>query len=337
MIDVAHDRDDRWTFDPGRPVRVGAARFQLLFLLELDLLLERDDQGFEAHLFRQFYREFRLQEMVHGRHQAPVEQHLQQVLRLDTHLLGQVADLQPLRDRDRAPLAGVLDCDFGGLLPVFLALAAGAQVDLGWRGFRASAGLDRGWRRRGRRRLYGLHCRSGGGIGLLSSGRSRCRGGRFRGLGGRSRRRGCFLRGDLLRSEFLRSRRFRLRLGGRQGADRLLVDDRAAAVRTHRTRRRPEARDGTPPGRRRRSRAVAEDDLALRAGDLLALEQGLDDVRVDHRVFTLDAHTDRTELEQQVLFGHVHPLGQILQPDFAHEVLGSPQVSIESSLLTRSS
>ena len=332
MIDVAHDRDDRRTLDPGRTIRLGTARLQFLFLLELDLLLERNDEGLEAHPFRQFHREFRLQEMVHGRHQAPVEQHLQQVLRLDAHLLGQVANLQPLRDRDRAPFASVLDRGCGGLLPVFLALAAGAQVDLGRCRLRVGAGLDRRWRLHGRRRLHGLHRRRGGGIGLRSSGRGRCRGGRLGGLGGRPRRRGCFLRGDFLRSEFLRSRRFRLGLRGRQGADRLLVDDRTAAVRTHRTRGRPEARDGPASGRRRRRRAIAENDFALGAGDLLALEQGLDDVRVDHGVFSLDAHTDRTELEQQVLFGHVHPLGQVLQPDFAHEVLGPPP----KSLLTRS-
>jgi len=102
------------------------------------------------------------------------------------------------------------------------------------------------------------------------------------------------------------------------------VDDLSPPIRTHWPGGWPQTRDGAAPGGGRWGCAVAQDDLALRTGDLLAFQQSLDDVRVDHRVFAFDANTDRSELEQQVLFRHVHPLGQILEPDFCHGFLGSP-------------
>ena len=94
VIDVAHDGHDRRALDRGHPVGALAGGLQFFLLLDLNFLFKGDDQGVEAHLFREFDRRFRLHDVVHGRHDAAVEQHLEQVLRLETHLLGQIPDLQ---------------------------------------------------------------------------------------------------------------------------------------------------------------------------------------------------------------------------------------------------
>ena len=58
VVDVTHDRHDRRPLDLRRRLGAFPGCHQLLFLLKLDLLFEGDDQGVEAHLFRQLDRHF---------------------------------------------------------------------------------------------------------------------------------------------------------------------------------------------------------------------------------------------------------------------------------------
>ncbi len=114
-------------------------------------------------------------------------------------------------------------------------------------------------------------------------------------------------------------------LAGRQRLDaRLdLLDQRAWPVGTQRVGGRPAHRRGRrhAAARRRRrfrgGRLVAQDHLA-RMGELLPLEDRLDDVGVDGRIIAFDPHADGLQLEDEILIGDPHHPSEILDANFSH-------------------
>jgi hypothetical protein len=67
-------------------------------------------------------------------------------------------------------------------------------------------------------------------------------------------------------------------------------------------------------------RRIAQDDLP-RVGQLLALQDGLDDVGVDVSVVAFHPHADRFQLEDQILVRDLHHAREVLDPDLSHTFL----------------
>ena len=135
---------------------------------------------------------------------------------------------------------------------------------------------------------------------------------------------------DDLRRSFLRLLHLRLRqhlhraLGHRQVLDaRLdLLDEGTGPSRTQGVGRRPLGQRGAAPGggRARLLRRVAQDDLPW-MGQLLPLQDGLDDVGIDVSVVAFDAHADRLQLEDQILIRDLHHARKVLDPNLSHTLL----------------
>ncbi len=208
VIDMAHDGDDGAARD-----LLPLALVALHGVLDLHLFLEGDHARLHAEVGGNLDRQVGIEHLVDGRHRAPLEERLLQILGLDAELLRIVADGHPLGYRDDAVRSALLERQAGHLLRLLLALGAPLAP-----GRRVELLLGRGFggrRRRGRR------------LGLFD-GRRRL--GRSRGRGSRRGRRlgSCRFR--------LRGRRSGLRLLGLGDRDRLdprlhLLDHRSAAER----------------------------------------------------------------------------------------------------------
>ncbi len=230
-----------------------------------------------------------------------------------------------------------------------LALDLAARRPLGRRGARGPGGRCRRGRRPARSRRRPARNRRRSARSQRRSARSQRRPARSHRRPARGRRLGRRRRGRMDRRRCLLDRRrplgrtrrlgprrrlgLRLRpLGHRHGANPGvgLVDHRPRARRAQRVGRRP-AQHAPLPGIARH-RLVAQDDLA-RVGQLLARQDGLDDVGVDVGVVALDPHPDRLQLEDEVLVGDPHLLRQVLDPNLSHAFLSAPLAARRASLV----